>query len=216
MTITPRPRRLLLLGLFPNAWVETSGDRAQPTLYLTFDDGPHPQYTPPLLELLAEHDAKATFFLVGNQVERHPELAKRIAQAGHLLGNHSYSHPAFESLSLRQQVEEIERTDRLLHAIDGRLHHPFRPPRGVLSPAMLLHILWRRRRIGYWSYDSLDYSRRPAPELIELADRHPPRNGDIVLMHDDSDISLDVLRTMLPQWKRDGFRFRAIRPEGNP
>lgn len=213
-TVTsPRPKRLLLLDLLPNAWVETSGDRRERVLYLSFDDGPHPVHTGPLLEMLAEHGVPATFFLVGEQVERYPELASRIAESGHTLGNHSYSHPVFDSLPLRKQVEEIDRTDRLLQAVDGRVHHPFRPPRGVLPPAMMLYFMRRRRRIAYWSYDSLDYSRRPAVELIEVARHHAPRAGDIILMHDDSGISAQVLREMIPQWKREGFRFAAMRPE---
>lgn len=211
--ITPRPKRLLLLSLLPNAWVETAGGRGERSLYLSFDDGPHPTHTGPLLDLLATHGVLATFFLVGEQVERHPELARRIVDAGHTLGNHSYSHPVFDSLSLRRQIDEIDRTDALLGAIDGRPVHPFRPPRGVLPPAMMVHFLRQRRRIAYWSYDSLDYSRRPAHELIELAQRHPPRAGDIILMHDDSAISMQVLERMIPQWKREGFRFDALRSE---
>jgi len=211
--LTPRPKRLLLLSLLPNAWVETVGGRGGQKLYLSFDDGPHPTHTGPLLELLAAHGVLATFFLVGEQVERHPEVARRIFDAGHTLGNHSYSHPVFDSLSLERQIEEIDRTDALLCAIDGRPVHPFRPPRGVLPPAMVMHFLRQRRRIAYWSYDSLDYSRRPASELIEVARRHPPRAGDILLMHDDSAISMQVLEAMIPQWKRDGFGFEALPAE---
>lgn len=208
--MTPRPKRLLLLGLLPNAWVETAAGQGARTLYLSFDDGPHPRYTGPLLDLLAGHGVLATFFLVGEQVERYPELARRIADAGHTLGNHSYSHPVFDSLSLRQQIAEIDRTDALLGAIDGRPRHPFRPPRGVLPPAMMMHFLRQRRRIAYWSYDSLDYSRRPAQELIALSRRHAPRAGDIILMHDDSEISTQVLQAMIPQWKGEGFGFDAL------
>lgn len=210
---TPRPRRLLLLGLLPETWVQTTGGPGGKTLYLSFDDGPNPRYTEPLLELLAAHGILATFFLIGEEVERYPELTRRIAEAGHTLGNHSYSHPRFETLSSRQQLEEIDRTDRLLHGIDGLARHPFRPPRGVLPPAMVLHLLRRRRRVAYWSYDSLDYSKRAATELIRLARHHAPRAGDIILMHDDSGISTEVLREMIPQWKHDGFDFAALRGE---
>lgn len=211
--MTPRPKRLHLLRCLPNAWVETIGARAQRSLYLSFDDGPHPEHTPPLLELLAEHGALATFFLIGEQVERHPQLARRIADAGHTLGNHSYTHPHFEQLPLPAQLAEIDRTDQLLQAIDGRQRHPFRPPRGVLPRPMLLHFIRQRRRVAYWSYDSMDYSRRPAPDLVALAQRYPPRSGDILLMHDDSDISMEMLKQLIPQWKADGFSFAALRNE---
>lgn len=209
--MNPRPRRLRVLRFLPNGWLMTSGPTdAARSLYLTFDDGPHPDHTPALLDLLAEHGAKASFFLVGREVERHDALARRIASEGHTLGNHSYSHPRFEALTLDEQLEEIERTQRLLTGIDGRSRHAFRPPRGVLTGAMLASLVRRRHRIDYWSYDSLDYSRRPVPELLETIQRHPPRGGDIILMHDDSEHSLTLLRALIPAWIAQGFSLRAL------
>ncbi|MCA0299156.1 MAG: polysaccharide deacetylase family protein [Proteobacteria bacterium] len=209
--MNPRPRRLRVLRFLPNGWLMTSGPTdAARNLYLTFDDGPHPDHTPALLDLLAEHGAKASFFLVGREVERHDALARRIASEGHTLGNHSYSHPRFEALTLDEQLEEIERTQRLLTGIDGRSRHAFRPPRGVLTGAMLASLVRRRHRIDYWSYDSLDYSRRPVPELLETIQRHPPRGGDIILMHDDSEHSLTLLRALIPEWIAQGFSLRAL------
>ncbi len=209
--MNPRPRRLRVLRFLPNGWLMTSGPTdAARNLYLTFDDGPHPDHTPALLDLLAEHGAKASFFLVGREVERHDALARRIASEGHTLGNHSYSHPRFEALTLDEQLGEIERTQRLLTGIDGRSRHAFRPPRGVLTGAMLASLVRRRHRIDYWSYDSLDYSRRPVPELLETIQRHPPRGGDIILMHDDSEHSLTLLRALIPAWIAQGFSLRAL------
>lgn len=209
--MNPRPRRLRVLRFLPNGWLMTSGPTdAARSLYLTFDDGPHPDHTPALLDLLAEHGARASFFLVGREVERHDALARRIASEGHTLGNHSYSHPRFEALTLDEQLEEIERTQRLLTGIDGRSRHAFRPPRGVLTGAMLASLVRRRHRIDYWSYDSLDYSRRPVPELLETIRRHPPRGGDIILMHDDSEHSLTLLRALIPAWIAQGFSLRAL------
>ena len=86
--MNPRPRRLKVLRWMPNAWLTTAGPADGRAIYLTFDDGPHPEHTAPLLDLLAEHDARASFFLIGQQIERHPELARRIAAEGHTLGNH--------------------------------------------------------------------------------------------------------------------------------
>ncbi len=208
--MNPRPRRLKVLQWIPNGWLTTAGPARERAIHLTFDDGPHPEHTAPLLDLLAEHDAKASFFLIGKQIEKHPELARRIAAEGHTLGNHSYSHPRFETLSLAQQFDEIGRTDALLSSIDGRASHGFRPPRGVLSLPMLARCVRERRRILYWSYDSLDYSRRPAGELLDIIQRHPMRAGEIVLMHDDSRLSLDLLVKLIPQWKAEGFVLKAL------
>lgn len=208
--MSPRPRRLKVLRWIPNGWLTTVGPTVERSLYLTFDDGPHPEHTGPLLDLLAEHGAKASFFLIGQQIERHPELARRIAEEGHTLGNHSYSHPRFETLSLDEQFAEIDRTDALLASIDGHARHGFRPPRGVLTVPMLARCVRQGRKILYWSYDSLDYSRRPVPELLETIQRVPPRGGDIVLMHDDSEHSLTLLRELIPTWKAQGFDLRAL------
>lgn len=208
--MTPRPRRLHLLRCLPNNWVTTAGPRGAESLYLSFDDGPHPEHTAPLLDFLSGHNARATFFLVGNQIERNPALVTRIVEAGHTLGNHSYDHARFERLSLAQQLEQVDRTDALLSRFDGRARHPFRPPRGVLPLAFLAHFVRSRRPIACWSYDSLDYSRQPAPELIDIARRHPPQSRDIILMHDDSTLSLQMLATLVPEWRARGFTFAAM------
>lgn len=208
--MTPRPRRLNLLRWVPNTWLTTIGPTDGNSLYLTFDDGPHPDHTPALLDLLARHGAGASFFLIGDRVEKHPGLVRRIAEMGHTLGNHSYSHPRFETLSLAEQFDEIARTDRLLSAIDGCARHAFRPPRGVLTLPMLARCIRERRRISYWSYDTMDYSRQTTDELLSLIRRHPLRNGDIVLMHDDGGQALDLLDQLLPAWKAQGFELRAL------
>jgi peptidoglycan/xylan/chitin deacetylase (PgdA/CDA1 family) len=204
---------LNVLRWLPAGWIQTAGPREHKGLYLTFDDGPHPEHTPPLLDLLARHGAKATFFLIGQQIHRHSALAKRIVDEGHTLGNHSFTHPQFETLAMDAQLDEIERTDQALASVSGRSRHGFRPPRGVLPLPLMLRFIRQRRRIAYWSYDSLDYSRRPAPELVDIIKRHPVRAGDIVLMHDDNTISLEMLESLIPAWKADGFSLLALPQE---
>jgi len=199
-----------LLALLPRSWVLTDAGRRSGTLYLTFDDGPHPTHTPPLLDLLAEYGARATFFVVGSRVEDYPVLARRIVDEGHLLGNHSYSHPQFARLSLSEQVAEARRTDEVLAAFDGRERHLFRPPRGHVSARMLWHFARNRIPLALWSYDSLDYARPGVDALVAMAQRHPARDGDLILMHDDDALSLAWLRAMLPVWKANGFSFDAL------
>lgn len=210
--MNPRPRKLKVLRWLPNRWVLTRGVRRGRVLHLTFDDGPHPEHTPVLLDLLATHRAKATFFLIGREAERYPEMVERIVREGHVLGNHTWSHPQFDRLDLAAQREEIDRTDRLLAGFDGLARHDFRPPRGVLPRPMVLDCVRRGQRIAYWSYDSLDYSKRPAEALIASAQRYPPASGEILLMHDDSALSLQLLEAMLPAWAAGGFAFEPLRP----
>ncbi len=206
----PRPRKLRVLRWLPRAWVLTTGDATRPVLHLTFDDGPDPEHTPRMLDLLARHDARATFFLLGQNVERHPQLAARIVAAGHTLGNHSWDHPRVERLTLSQLREQIDRTDALLARFDGQPRHDFRPPRGEMPAGMVLDCIRRGIRIAYWSYDTLDYSHRGPAELAAVARRDPLRAGDVLLMHDDSAHSHGLLDAMLPEWKAQGFALEPL------
>lgn len=205
-----RPRKHRLLALLPDALVLISGSRRDNARYLTFDDGPDPTYTPPLLDLLAKHGVKASFFLVGEKIERHPKLVERIVAEGHMLGNHSYSHWSFKRMTTRKKLHEIHSTDALLHAFDGRPHHRMRPPHGYVGADLLCYFAMHRRSFVYWSYDSLDYQDRPNQEMISRLRADPPLPGDIVLMHDDSDRAHDALAVMLPEWLGDGHTFRAL------
>lgn len=207
---SPRPRKLWLLRRMPARWMLAEGDAGRRALHLTFDDGPHPEHTPRLLDLLARYRARATFFLIGERAEQNPDIVHRLLREGHMLGNHSWQHPDFDRISRRRQREEIARTDRLLQAFDGRQQHDFRPPRGALPAGMVLDCVRRGRRIAFWSYDSFDYSRRPVDELVAIARRHPVRPGEVVLMHDDSAHSLELLRVMLPEWIAAGYALEPL------
>lgn len=207
-----KPTKPQLLGLLPDALVLTRGPRCGEDVYLSFDDGPHPEHTPALLDLLDAQGARASFFLIGRQVERYPGLVKRIVDAGHALGNHSYSHASFDTLSLHEQLHEIERTDRLLATFDGQPRHGFRPPRGRLSLPLMLHFARHRRRIVYWSYDSRDYRLPAAGELVRQLLDTPPVAGDIVLLHDDAACAGAALGVVLPAWKAAGRLSRALPP----
>lgn len=208
--MNPRPKKLRLLRWLPTGLMLTTAPAADRALYLTFDDGPDPAYTPRLLDLLAANDARASFFLLGEEVERHPRIVERMVSDGHLLGNHSWNHPNFTRIDWREQLGQIEATDRLLERFDGRSEHLFRPPSGHFTPSLVARFAWRRRGIAYWSYDSLDYQRRPAEAMVGTFRSDPPRAGDVVLMHDDSEATLRVLERMLPEWRAAGFALRAL------
>jgi peptidoglycan/xylan/chitin deacetylase (PgdA/CDA1 family) len=205
-----KPKKKTLLRLLPGNWVVVRGPDRDKTLYLSFDDGPHPEHTPALLDLLREHGVQASFFLIGREAERFPSLTARIAAEGHAIGNHSYSHPRFAALGVDAQLEEIERCDHVLAGFDGRERHAFRPPRGELSPRLLWHCMRRRQPIVYWSLDSLDYQKRPADDLAGEIESKRPRAGEIMLMHDDADCARSMLETLLPRWRDRGFRFAAL------
>lgn len=204
-----KPRKLELLGLLPEALVMTR-TRDACLRYLSFDDGPEPGHTPKLLDTLAKHGVKASFFLVGEKIEQYPEIVQRIVAEGHMIGNHSYSHWSFSNMNLTKQLDEVYRTDALLRLFDNRPHHRMRPPSGYIGAQLLLHFARRKRNLVYWSYDSLDYQDAPVETLIARLRDDPPAPGDIVLMHDDSDKAAEALDVMLPEWLAQGFGFAAL------
>jgi peptidoglycan/xylan/chitin deacetylase (PgdA/CDA1 family) len=178
-------------------------------LYLTFDDGPDPVHTPELMQVLARHGAKATFFLVGSRLREQPQLAGALVAAGHALGNHSDKHPWFDRLAWRRQREEIEIVESLLRTADGRSHHWFRPPHGRLSMGCLWALLSGKLRILLWSVDSEDYWRDAAAVRERLA-ALPLRGGEVILFHDDGAVAAQALDALLPLWRQRGFRFPAL------
>ncbi|MET0934695.1 MAG: polysaccharide deacetylase family protein [Luteibacter sp.] len=204
-----KPKKLELLGLLPEALVLTR-TRDDDIRYLSFDDGPDPAHTPRLLDTLARHQVKASFFLVGEKIEQYPEIVQRIVAEGHMIGNHSYSHWSFRNMNLTRQLDEVYRTDALLRLFDNRPHHRMRPPSGYVGAQLLLHFARRKRNFVYWSYDSLDYQDKPVEALIDRLRKDPPAPGDIVLMHDDSDKAAEALDVMLPEWIDQGFVFDAL------
>ena len=206
----PRSRKTRLLGLLPSRLVTTRGREAGKVLYLTFDDGPDPHHTPAILDLLRAHGARATFFLVGELIDRHPEIVRRIVEEGHELGNHSWSHPSMSGMPIEAQMEEIARTDARLEAFDSRSRHPFRPPFGRLPRDLLLRFARTGRTIAFWSYDSNDYQRLPAATLLERVRADPPKSGDVVLMHDDNADTVALLASLLPEWRAEGYAVRAM------
>lgn len=208
-----KPTKQQLLALLPERVVQTRGAAAGGARYLSFDDGPHPEHTPRLLDLLAAHGAHASFFVIGRHAEQHPAIVERIVAEGHLLGNHSWSHIHFERLSLHEQLTELERTDALLSRFDGRSRHRIRPPQGTLPLSLLFALARRRRRVAYWSYDSMDYRVPSIPDLVARLRDKAPGAGNIVLMHDDNALAGAALAELLPQWRADGHVFHALPQE---
>lgn len=152
----------------------------EPLAALTFDDGPHPLYTPRLLDVLARHGARATFFVVGEQARRHPEIVARAAAEGHTIGNHTFSHAAVPAIPRCERVAELRACAAALGPHAGRL---FRPPYGFQSVGSRLDAL----RLGYdvicWSLSAFDWQPREAGWMAEFMIRRITP-GTIMLLHD--------------------------------
>mgnify|MGYP001282464622 CR=1 FL=1 len=175
---------------------------------LTFDDGPHPEHTPRLLDALAGARIQATFFIVGERAERHPELVRRIVDEGHELGNHTWSHSEPRHTSRRMFLEEITRTDELIQDLSLQATSLVRPPKGEVSLGKLCGLLSMQKTVVLWNRDTKDYRMNSAADMHAWCQSYVPKDGDIVLLHDDQPFALrsvERFRT-LSQFEHISFR----------
>ncbi len=185
---------------------------------LTFDDGPAPPTTEAILDLLRERQVKATFFLCGKNVERYPEVARRIHAEGHTIGNHTYSHPFLYFRSRRFMAEEIDRTQQAIETATGARPRFFRPPYGVRWPGLGGVLRARQMRLVNWSDTGYDWKLQ-TEQIIRAATEHL-RAGAILLLHDgletprprpvDQSRTLRALPAILEHAQRAGLRFRTL------
>lgn len=152
----------------------------EPLIALTFDDGPHPEYTLRLLEILDKYQAKATFFCVGKFAARHPEVIRQVAGAGHVLGNHTWDHPSFPLLSHQQRCAQIQKCAEALRPYGSRL---FRPPYGHQSLASRLTLFQNGYQVVTWTIAASDWQITNASQIFEqILPRVRP--GRVIVFHD--------------------------------
>ena len=156
---------------------------------LTFDDGPHAQGTPAVLELLAAADVRATFFLVGEQVRRNPSLAREIVAAGHGIGVHCERHRNLLRLTPAQTRHDIESAEAVIAETTGVAPALYRPPYGVLNAAALRLARRRGWRTLLWSHWGRDWERRATPQSIAARVTGGAGEGAVLLLHDADDYS---------------------------
>jgi len=191
--------------------------RSSRKLALTFDDGPNDPYTPQLLEVLARHKVKATFFMVGRYVESRPDLVRSVAQAGHAIGNHTWGHPNLIFLSQSRVQAEIESCTRALSDAVGQHSPLFRPPFGGRRPASLgvarslglKPVMWNVTG-GDWKASSAEYIERKITSRVG--------GGDVILLHDGGHERMGVDRSptvaaterVIARYKAEGFEFVTV------
>lgn len=176
---------------------------------LTFDDGPHPKVTPRVLKILKEYNAKATFFMLGVQVEYYPDMAKKVAEAGHEIGNHSKGHPNLANMSLSEVRKQIIESSDRIEAATGRKPSLFRPPYGAMNESVKKVTKEQQTPIILWSVDSLDWKSRNAQAVNKEVAKNI-RPGSIVLMHDIHASTADALPQMLKSLKKQGYQFVTV------
>jgi glycosyltransferase involved in cell wall biosynthesis/peptidoglycan/xylan/chitin deacetylase (PgdA/CDA1 family) len=186
------------------------GPAASNSVYLTFDDGPHPKHTSELLDVLQAYGIKATFFVIGRLVERYPQLVYRIQEEGHLVANHSFYHPNPKSVPASFLLNGIERTDKALTEMLGTKDSFYRPPHGKLTTWKLLRLWMAKRKIVLWNVDPKDYACRSSEELLAWFQQHPLSGGDVILLHDRLPHASAVIPHLAAAAKERGLSFVTI------
>ena len=178
---------------------------------LTFDDGPDPDFTPAVLDLLKELDVRATFFLVGNKVDAHPELAARLVAEGHAVGGHGYDHQVITSMSRDGLGEDLRRCAAAIGRATGLETRLFRPPKGEVDlGSIYCSVRTHGYRLAHWSLTYSDYRRDGLQPLLDRMRHRPPRAGDVILLHDNNPYTVDALAKVLPDWRRGVSGFVAL------
>lgn len=200
-------------GMGQSAAVQVSKNssiRAEKTITakvaLTFDDGPHPVYTPQLLDGLNERGVHATFFVVGKNILGNEALLKRMETEGHLIGNHTYSHVKLSELDIARACAEVEKTNALICEVTGKEPEFIRPPFGEWKKAMecsfeMIPVLW--------DVDPLDWTTKNTALVVErvLKDTKP---GDIILLHDYYQSSVDAALGIVDALTERGYKFVTV------
>jgi peptidoglycan-N-acetylglucosamine deacetylase len=185
------------------------------SIALTFDDGPAPHFTDKILDILREKKVPATFFVCGRNVDRHPEIARRIVQEGHQLGNHTYSHSSLFLRSAGRVAEEIDRAQESIQKASGFCPTIFRPPYGARTPGLMDVLSARGLKLVMWS--AMGYDWKLSKERIVQSVLKTLKPGAIVLLHDgkgtddsgqiDRRNTLEALPEIIDQARESGFNF---------
>ncbi|MCL6632040.1 MAG: polysaccharide deacetylase family protein [Alicyclobacillus herbarius] len=184
-------------------------------VYLTFDDGPNPLWTPQVLSILAREHVHATFFVLGFRAQKYPWLVRRMHREGHEIGNHGYYHTFIVDQNQRWVEAQVRRADQAIQAACGVRPMYFRPPGGILNPHNVEAVRKLGHPIAMWTVDTNDWRATRANSILQVVERDT-RPGSIILMHDGIDTSSRYTVQALPQvihyLKQSGYTF-AVLPE---
>lgn len=176
---------------------------------LTFDDGPSIQVTPRVLEILKQHDAKATFFMLGSQVEKYPSLAKRVADLGHEIGNHSDHHTDLTKVRESKILQEVQSSHQKIEEATGQSPTLIRPPYGAINSKVENVARNNGSSLILWSVDSLDWKSKNS-ETINQVVKKEVVSGSIILLHDVHAVTADALPKLLTTLKDEGYHFLTV------
>lgn len=185
------------------------GNLSGKEIALTFDDGPHPAYTPRILAILAKYDIKATFFVVGSQAEKFPDLVRAESEAGHSVGNHTYHHVSLPKIPQMYVADEIKACGDVIKATSGKPARLFRPPGGEYTQ----EVAEAASALGYtmvlWTDDPGDYA-SPGADVILQRTLDKANDGGIILIHDGIEQTVEILPELIETLQKEGYRFVTV------
>lgn len=184
---------------------------SEKVIALTFDDGPWPQSTPAVLDILKKNNIKATFFIVGQMLKEHPDMGKRVVAEGHVIANHTWHH-WYHYMNPQAAAFEIDNTSNLIYEVTGVRTSLFRPPGGIKTNGPYAYAKNQKYATIMWSSDSSDYARPSVPKLISNVMREA-KPGGIVLMHDgggNRSNTVAALPQIINNFRKQGYRFVTV------
>lgn len=199
---TPRPKIITKRNYYTSKKV----------VALTFDDGPHPRYTPKILAILRKNKISATFFVVGQEAEKYPRLLSTIIASGSTLANHTYSHANIDKIPLSQALGELDRCDKIVYKTTKKHTRWFRPPGGFNNPNFTYAVLKKGYQIVLWNVDSEDW-RKPPPQTLRARVLSQVRPGAVILFHDgggNRNNTIAALPLIIADLKRQGYSFITL------
>ncbi len=191
-----------------------AGDPGKKVIYLTFDAGYENGYTPAILDALKKHNAKATFFVVGNYIETSPDLVKRMVAEGHTVGNHTFHHPDMSKIGDQASFQtELQSLEKLYKETTGQdMKKYYRPPQGKYSESNLKMAHEMGYKTIFWSLAYVDWYVDQQPSAQEAFDKLLPRihPGAVVLLHSTSKTNSEILDELLTKWEAEGYTFGTM------
>ena len=179
---------------------------SEKVIYLTFDDGPNPEVTPRVLDILDEFEAKATFFCVGENVLKYPEIFQEVKHRGHAVGNHTFNHVKGTEKTVKEYVDNVGKAHEYIHS------KLFRPPHGRITLSQV-NKLKADFKIIMWDFITYDFDRQVTSTEILKEVKLRSRNGSVVIFHDSLKARKNVLEALpeaLRYWKKEGYEVKAL------
>lgn len=216
MTLTPIKTPAVAKKMFPN-YVWDLATPQKKVIYLTFDDGPTPEITPWTLKVLNQYHAKATFFCIGHNIEKHPEIFRNILNNKHTIGNHTYNHIKGWKTKAKDYLKNIDKAQKIIDAqiqnSEIKIQNLFRPPYGQITPKQGKNLLNLGYKIIMWDVLSFDWDAATAPETCLDNVVLKTNSGSIIVFHDSIKASKNMqyaLPKVLEHFSNKGYKFEAL------